>query len=177
MTTDDASGPNKSPYTPSFGVPTAGPQTRTPIRVNLETIQEGLRSGPLPPPTTALPQLAGLTRKRARTETPSQMTATLVEEVTGTPRSTRIKNLLPDEGTDENRLGKILEKLLNVAMASIQFGSKGRAPKKIPLDAESAADLLVLVGAAFDQHQLDQARKALFQPGRRPVSGHAPTPT
>lgn len=104
------------------------------------------------------------------------MAAALVEDVTGTPRSTRIKNLLPDEGNDEHRLGNILEKLLSIAMASIQFGSKDRAPKKIPVDAESAADLLVLVGAAFDQHQLDQSRKILFQPGRRPASHHTPTP-
>lgn len=62
-------------------------------------------------------------------------------------------------------------------MASIQFSTKGRAPKKIPVDAEAAADIVVLIGAAFDQHNLDQSRKVLFQPGRRQVMCQAPLPT
>lgn len=173
MTLDDASGQGQASYTPVFGAPTTGPQANSPIQANLGAIQESLRAGLAPPTTTALPQLAGLTRKRARTETPSQLTAAHIEDVTGTPRSTRIRNLLPNEGEDEHKLGSILEKLLSVAMASIQFGNKGRAPKKIPMDAESAADILVLIGAAFDQHQLDQSRKVLFQPGRRQVTNQA----
>lgn len=35
---------------------------------------------------------------------------------------------------------------------------------------ESAANILVLAGEAYDQHQLDLSRGALFQPGRRPTA-------
>lgn len=124
--------------------------------------------------TTALPQLASLVRKRARTETPSQTAAAHVEDVTGTPRSTRIRNLLQGS-EDERSLSTILEKLLEVTMAGIQFNGKGRMAKKIQVDVESAADILVLVGAAFDRHQLDLSKRVLFQPGRRQVTN--PTTT
>lgn len=162
MTLDDASGHNQDSYVPSFGAPKRVPVPRTPIQVDLNAVQEGLRTGLRPPSTTALPQLAGLNQKRARTETLSQLTPAHIEEVTGKPRSTCIKNLLPEGSSDEHQLGNILEKLLSIAMVSIQFGSKGQAPKKILVDADSAAEILVLVGAAFDQHQLDQSKKTLF---------------
>lgn len=152
-------------YEPRFGAPPPGPQENRPTRVDLEAIQRSLSSTP----TTALPQLASLVRKQARTETPSQTTAAHVEDVTGTPRSTRIRNLLP--GKEEDRsLNNILDKLLSVTMAGIQFNGKGRMAKKIQIDVEYAADILVLVGAAFDQHQMDLSKRVLFQPGRRQVN-------
>lgn len=126
--------------------------------------------------STALPQLASLVRKRARTETPSQTTAAHVEEITGTPRSTRIKNLLPGN-EEEKSLNVILEKLLNVCMAGIQFNGKGRMAKKIQVDVESAADILVLAGAAYDQHQMDLSRRVLFQPGCRQTKNPVTTAT
>lgn len=161
--TSGAAPGQASSYTPAFGAPITGTPTPGLIQVNLATVQRSLEAARA---ATPLPQLANLTRKRARTDTPSQITASRVEDATGTPRTARMKNLLP-EGDDKQSLGTILEKLLEVTMAGINFKDKGRTARKIQVDSESAEDILVLAAAAFDLHKLDQSKKILFQPGRR----------
>lgn len=79
--------------------------------------------------TIAIPQIAGLNQKRMRTETPSQLMAAHVEDITRTTRSTRIRYLIPGSD-DEHPLGHILEKL--VAMDSIQFGDKEGGLRRSP---------------------------------------------
>lgn len=54
-------------------------------------------------------------------------------------------------------------------MAGIKFNDKGRMARRVQVDTESAADILVLVAAAHDLNKLDQTKKILFQPGRRSV--------
>lgn len=61
----------------------------------------------------------------------------------------------------------ILEKLLAVTMAGIKLNEKGRMARRIQVDTESAADILVLVAAAHDLNKLDQSKQILFHPGRR----------
>lgn len=151
-------------YTPSFGAPTTSQTAPRPIQVNQSQIQQGLEAMQ----GTALPQLASLNRKRARTEPPSQITATRAEEATGTPRSSRIKNLLPG-GEDEQSMTAIPKKLLAVTMAGIKFNDKGRMARRVQVDTESAADILVLVAAAHDLNRLYQTKKILFQPGQRSI--------
>lgn len=155
-------GQGPTSYTPGFGPPTASQAPNRPIQVNSEDIQKSLESTL----STALPQLANLNRKRARTDTPSQITAARAEDATGTPRSARIKSLLPG-GEDEQSMSAILEKLLAVTMAGIKFNDKGRMARRIQVDTESAADILVLVAAAHDLNKLDQSKRILFQPGRQ----------
>lgn len=154
--------PGPTPYAPTFGPPTASQSCNRPVQVNPADIQKGLE----PTQSTALPQLANLNRKRAQTETPGQITAARVKDATGTPRSTRIKSLLPG-GEDEQSMSAILEKLLAVTMAGIKFNDKGRMARRNQVDTESAADILVLVAAAHDLNKLDQTKRVLFRPGRQ----------
>lgn len=112
-------------------------------------------------------------KKRSRVETPTQTLNDHAEEVTYTPRSTRIRNLFPTSGSDAP-LGDMIDKLLEVAMSSIVLG---RQTKKVQVDVNSAADVLVLIGAIHDRYQLDAARRCIFQPGRQTQPGpQAPPP-
>ncbi|KAH9818378.1 hypothetical protein DFH28DRAFT_831640, partial [Melampsora americana] len=66
-------------------------------------------------------------------------------------------------GNDDDRsLNALLTKLVSVANSAIQLPARGRLPTKIQVDVESCADILVLINAAYDRHQVDQTKKALF---------------
>ncbi|KAH9808478.1 hypothetical protein DFH28DRAFT_875287, partial [Melampsora americana] len=66
-------------------------------------------------------------------------------------------------GEEDRSLTALLSKLVSVANSAIQLPSRGRLPAKIQVDVDSCADILVLINAAYDQHQANTTKKALFQ--------------
>lgn len=156
----------------------APPPPLRPIPVTQEAVQQGLeyiQTGPQQSPTLRHRTDVLGSKKRTRMETPSQLVNDLAEEITKTPRTTRIRSLFPTSGADAS-LTEMIDKLLEVAMASIILGKQ---TKKVQVDVNSAADLLVLVGEVHDRHQLESTKRSIFQPGRQTVSANnlPPPPT
>ncbi|KAH9808306.1 hypothetical protein DFH28DRAFT_910257, partial [Melampsora americana] len=122
----------------------------------------------LTPERTEVPHLTAFSRKRARASTPGLVAQDHVQSVTGTPRSERMARLVP--GCEDDRsLTTLLSKLVEVINASIQLPAKGRIARNVSINVDTAADILVLVNAAYDQHQLDLYKKVLFKPAADPV--------
>ncbi|KAH9807410.1 hypothetical protein DFH28DRAFT_938655 [Melampsora americana] len=121
------------------------------------------------PKRTEVPLLVEYSRKRARASTPGLTAQEHVQEVTGTPRTERMARLIP--GCEEDRsLTVMLAKLVAVANDAIQLPAKGRIAKKISIDTDTAADLLVLINGAFDLNEFEKSKRQLF---RKPASALA----
>lgn len=69
-------------------------------------------------------------KKRARTETRAEFASSRAEELTNTPRTTRMRDMFPEKGS-EAPLGDLIDKLLEVATSSISLAGKTKAAKKI----------------------------------------------
>lgn len=152
--------------------PASSPEAPRTLTVDANALSQSLEratSTPQNAPPTPRTRADVLgSKKQTRFESPSELVSDLAEEVTRTSRTTRIKNLFPTSGQDSS-LTENISKLLEVAMAAIVLG---RQTKKVQVDVNSAADILVLIGAVHDHHQLDLAKRSVFQPGRKT----APTP-
>ncbi|KAH9808099.1 hypothetical protein DFH28DRAFT_936557 [Melampsora americana] len=121
------------------------------------------------PKRSEVPLLAEFAKKRARASTPGLTVQDHVQTVTGTPRTERMARLIP--GCEEDRsLTALLAKLVKVANHSMQLPAKGRLAKQVHIDVDSCADILVLISAAYDQHEFDKTKRTLFQ---RPASALA----
>ncbi|KAH9817550.1 hypothetical protein DFH28DRAFT_926408 [Melampsora americana] len=113
------------------------------------------------PKRNQIPLLAEFSKKKARTSTPGLDGQDSSGIAHITPRSERISRMLP--GCEDDRsLTALLTKLVSVANSAIQLPARGRMPSRIQVDVESCADILVLINAAFDRHQIDNTKKTLF---------------
>ncbi|KAH9821269.1 hypothetical protein DFH28DRAFT_883369, partial [Melampsora americana] len=119
------------------------------------------------PKRNQIPLLAEFLKKKARTSTPGVDGQDSSGHAPTTPRSKRMSCMIPGS-EDDRSLTALLTKLVSVANSAIQLPARGRLPSRIQVDVESCADILVLINAAFDRHQIDNTRKALF---------HKPAPT
>ncbi|EGG10462.1 uncharacterized protein MELLADRAFT_60178 [Melampsora larici-populina 98AG31] len=108
--------------------------------------------------------LGSFAKKRARTNTPGFEAELQAAEVTGTPRSQRIKNLFPEKA-DSTSLKEMVSKLLEVVKESIPLAGKHKTTKKIQIDIDTAADILVLTGAVYDQFMYEDAKRNFTTPG------------
>ncbi|KAH9809029.1 hypothetical protein DFH28DRAFT_907019 [Melampsora americana] len=123
----------------------------------------------LSPERTEVPHLTEFSRKRARASTPGLSAQDHVQSITGTPRCEQMARLVP--GCEDDRtLTSLLTRLVEVTNASIQLPAKGRMAKNVSINVDTAADILVLVNAAYDKHQADLYRKVLFKPAAEPAS-------
>ncbi|KAH9816548.1 hypothetical protein DFH28DRAFT_1125320 [Melampsora americana] len=102
----------------------------------------------LTPKQTKVPHLTEFSRKRARASTPG---------------------LSAQEHTMSN-WSTLMAKFVEVTRTEIQLPAKGRIAKNISIDVDKAADILVLVNAAFDCHQVDSSKQVLFKPAVSPDS-------
>ncbi|KAH9808039.1 hypothetical protein DFH28DRAFT_911643, partial [Melampsora americana] len=165
---------NESPS--AWTDPNASSQSNDAVAAFLRSSDRGLPQVDLTTETlglsrerTEVPHLAEFSRKRARACTPGLAAQDHVQSVTGTPRSERMARLVP--GCEDDRsLTNLLAKLMEVTNASIQLPAKGRIAKNVSVNVDTAPDILVLVNAAYDQHQLDLYKKVLFKPAAVPTS-------
>ncbi|KAH9818399.1 hypothetical protein DFH28DRAFT_888393, partial [Melampsora americana] len=112
-------------------------------------------------------------RKRHRQRAPSPSPLDETEELTGTPRSTRIARLFPGgSGATAKPLGILTKKLLDAAKATLI--PKTKRTKSVNVDVESAADILVLIDLIHEQTSIMEARRVVFDPNRQ--TAPAPTP-
>ncbi|KAH9807731.1 hypothetical protein DFH28DRAFT_912906, partial [Melampsora americana] len=107
-------------------------------------------------------------KKAARSATPGLDVHDGSKTTPDTPRSERIARMIPGNEGDRS-LTTLLTKLVSVANSAIQLPARGRLPSKIQVDVDSCADILVLINAAYDKHQIEKTKKALFH---EPASSH-----
>ncbi|KAH9807991.1 hypothetical protein DFH28DRAFT_911783, partial [Melampsora americana] len=163
---------------------TSGWKNPTASTLNDIAVETFLKSGdrPLPeveitsdnlgatPKRSEVPLLAQFAKKRARASTPGLVAQEHVQNMTGTPRTERMARLFP--GCEEDRsLTDMLSKLVTIANDVMQLPAKGRLAKQVHIDVDSCADILVLINAAFDQHQVDQTKKILFNKPASALAG------
>lgn len=83
-------------------------------------------------------------------DTPGIITADQASELTGSPRLNRMQDLFAG-GAEAQYLKEMVGKLLEVMQAGFPLANKSRKAQKILVDMETAADILVLTGAVYDQ--------------------------
>ncbi|KAH9809093.1 hypothetical protein DFH28DRAFT_1134417 [Melampsora americana] len=150
---------------------TTTPKTR-PTAPSASLKRVAITSQALLGPTSRTPSLMEGPRKRHRPRAPSPSPLEEAEDITGTPRSTRIARLFPGgSGASAKPLGVLIQKLINVSKATLI--PKSKRNKSVSVDVESAADILVLTGLIQEQASLMESRRVVFDPRRTT----APAPT
>ncbi|KAH9822990.1 hypothetical protein DFH28DRAFT_1118338 [Melampsora americana] len=92
-------------------------------------------------PVSSTPAMLEGSRKRTRHRAPSPSPLDEAEEITETPRSTRISKLFPGSSAATAKpLGVLVQKLIDVSKAALI--PKSKTAKSIKVDIESAADIL-----------------------------------
>lgn len=148
------------------------PKTRTPMPKTMERVTL-LSQALLGPPSSAPASLDG-PRKRHRQRAPSPSPLDDAEDITGTPRSTRVARLFPGgSGASAKPLTVLVQRLLDVSKATLV--PKSKRAKTISVDIESAADVLVLIGLIQEQASLMEARRVVFDPNRQTAPSPSPS--
>ncbi|KAG0141188.1 hypothetical protein CROQUDRAFT_99108 [Cronartium quercuum f. sp. fusiforme G11] len=189
MATQEIRPPDPPPHSPPphpnqtrvdvfdpVGSATAPTQNPRPLSVSKSRVSQGLSA--LTPDRLAVPGLSRFTNKRQRSSTPATEAQDLAEDVSRTPKSTRMANLFP-EGHTNTSLEDLINKLLGTMNAAFQLGDKRANTKSITIGIETAADLLVLAGAVYDTNQIDSTRANLQHSGLiqfENASRHPPAP-
>lgn len=116
------------------------------------------------------------TRKRTRFSAPSPSTLDEVDEITGTPRSTRIAKLFPG-GSDVTAkpLTVLIKRLIEATRATLI--PKTKASKSVKVDVDSAAEILLLGGLIQEQASINEARRVVFEPGRQTAPNPSSSPS
>ncbi|EGG01648.1 uncharacterized protein MELLADRAFT_66852 [Melampsora larici-populina 98AG31] len=131
----------------------------TPLVFDKEKFSQGLNQTP----SIQASDLGNFSKKRSRLETPGTTAEYQAAELTGTPRSNRIQDLFP--GANEPKsLKEMVGELLEVIKAGFPLANKSKTTKKITVDVESAADILVLTGAVYDRVLYEDARRKFTTP-------------
>ncbi|KAG0144813.1 hypothetical protein CROQUDRAFT_46723, partial [Cronartium quercuum f. sp. fusiforme G11] len=147
-----------------LGTAVAAPAAATGPRP-LEIDRSALNLGLAPPPTSqarlAVPALVEFLHKQTRVSTPGTNIDDTLKDVSRTPWTSRMTNLFPGHPSEKS-LGKLIAKLRTIAQAAISLDSKSKRAKTVSVDIETAANLLVLIGAVYDQHQVEGSQVNLF---------------
>ncbi|EGF97052.1 uncharacterized protein MELLADRAFT_70249 [Melampsora larici-populina 98AG31] len=155
--TRDASNAFINPVGPQEAIRTNNPST--PLTFDKESLSQGLTQSP----SILVSDLGNFSKKRSRLDSAGVTAENQATELTGTPRSNRISHLCP--GTSESKsLKEIVSKLLEVVKAGFPLANKAKTTKKITVDVETAADILVLTGAVYDQVMYEDARRNFTTP-------------
>ncbi|EGG09388.1 uncharacterized protein MELLADRAFT_104055 [Melampsora larici-populina 98AG31] len=98
-----------------------------------------------------------------RTDTPGTIATDQVSALTGSPRTNRLHDLFPG-GAEARSLKEMVSKLLEVVKAGLPLANKSKMAQKTSIDVGTAADILVLTGAVYDQVMLEDARRSFTTP-------------
>ncbi|EGG02892.1 uncharacterized protein MELLADRAFT_65887 [Melampsora larici-populina 98AG31] len=134
----------------------------TPLAFDQASLQKGLSQ----PPSVQATDLGIFGNKKCLrpNATPGENTVIHVAEATGTPQSKRIQDLFPGK-TEANSLEDMVSKLLGVVKAGFPLATKKANIKQNSVDVKTAADIMVLTGAIYDQYMYKDARRNFNMPG------------
>ncbi|EGG05182.1 uncharacterized protein MELLADRAFT_64401 [Melampsora larici-populina 98AG31] len=107
--------------------------------------------------------LGNFARKRSRQDTPGTIASDQASALTGSPRTNRMQNLFPG-GAETRTLKELVSKLLEVVKAGLPLANKSKQAQKTSIDVGTAADILVLTGAVYDQVMIEDARRNFTTP-------------
>ncbi|KAH9822145.1 hypothetical protein DFH28DRAFT_1217028 [Melampsora americana] len=149
-------------------VATTTPPTRQPVALEKVTLPPSSFHGPSSV-TPLAPMLRD--RKQTRLRIPPIWALAEADELSNTPRSARIAELLPGGSTSSGKpLDVLIQRLLEVTKATLVPKSK---TSSIKVNVESAANILLLTGLIKEQASLDEPRRLVFEAGHKTVTDPA----
>ncbi|EGG06907.1 uncharacterized protein MELLADRAFT_106403 [Melampsora larici-populina 98AG31] len=126
--------------------------TTTPRTFDKTSLGQGLSQSPL----IQSANLGNFAKKRSRLDTPGIIVIDHTSELTWSPRTNHMQDLLPG-GAKSRSLKVMVGKLLVVIKAGFPLANNSKKTQKISVNVETTANILVPTGAVYDQVMYDNA--------------------